>query len=410
MHLQEFAREHIARWVQSTICAHRDYQKDQNYIVKDNKIVLVDYSHTGVLQHSMVLGDGLQQFLQIKEGLSIAPESIATNFLSTPRYFKRYGDSIYGLTGTLGNTPTRNFLTEVYGVDTVDIPSYKQREISGNETSCYRCKELTPHLCTDPKDWTQAIIAQALRPIRNGQAVLVLCQSIKQVKTLHGILTERHNPSKVFAYTGESDFNKNQVDSGEIIIATNIAGRGTDLTTSQAVEEKGGLHVSLIFLPGSYRVELQNTGRTARKGKKGSAQLILLTQEDETLARLRTQRDEAERHAIAKAKQDVEEKVGGDDLFLRYCGLEASLFPTMEELEKVNLSQELTAAWEAIEQEKLSDHHLKNLYEAEINTRAEQDIDLGIVSTSAKKHTPAYDSLVRVLIKRYKANNPFQQC
>ncbi len=267
-HLQEFARKQVPRWVENAIHALVGYKKGEHYLVQHGKIVPVDYSNTGVLQRSTVLDNGLHQFLQIKEGFQVTPEGVSTNFLSKPGYFKHYEDRIYGLTGTLGNATTRSFLSDVYGVDMVNIPSYKQREITGNEGSCYRCKELTPHLVTTTSDgWQKAIIESALRPARNGQAVLVLCKHVKQVSPLKEALAQQYNPEKLFDYTGEKDFNKHHVDSGEIILATNIAGRGTDLTTSEAVEAHGGLHVCITFLPDSYRVELQNAGRTARQGK-----------------------------------------------------------------------------------------------------------------------------------------------
>ncbi|MCU0318325.1 MAG: hypothetical protein MUC61_03265 [Amoebophilaceae bacterium] len=370
-HLQDFARTQIPNWVESAICALLFYKKDQHYYVNGGKIVPIDYSNTGVLQHNTVWNNGLAQFLQIKEGLKVIPEDVSTNFISKPGYFKRYEGRLYGLTGTLGNATTRSFLTAMYGVDTVIIPPYKQREILGNGASCYLCKELSPRLTTTIQAWHDAIIESVLRPARNGQAVLVICNYMSQVHHLKEQLAAKYDANKLFAYTGEVDFTKHQVDTGEIILATNIAGRGTDLTTSGAVEDHGGLHVCITFLPASYRVELQNAGRTARQGKKGSAQLILRTSDGETLPDLRAQRDEKEEKAIERARRDVGRMLASDLLFMRYCGLEASFFPTMEEVAKMKMSRDLWAAWQLQSEKILSSEALSASYEQHIQQRTQ---------------------------------------
>ena len=365
-HLQDFARAQIPRWVENAIYALLGYKKDHHYHVEEGKIVPIDYSNTGVFQHNTVWDNGLAQFLQIKEGLKVTPEGIATNFISKPGYFKRYGDRLYGLTGTLGNETTRNFLATMYGVDMITIPPYKHREIIGNEDSSYLCKELRPRLVTTSSAWYDAITESVIRLARNGQAVLVICQYINQVTQLTQKIAAQYNAKQLFTYTGEEDFEKHQIDSGEIILATNIAGRGTDLTTSSSVEDHGGLHVCITFLPTSYRVELQNAGRTARQGKKGSAQLVLRTPGETTLQGLRTQRDQEEAQAIEQAQQDVTRMITADRLFTRYCGVEASFFPKMEALEKVNLSQQLVAQWQAFAEVKLSTAVIQEGYKEHI--------------------------------------------
>ena len=370
-HLQDFARKQIPLWVESAINALLGYKKDQHYHVKGGKVVPIDYSNTGVLQHTTVLENGLTQFLQIKEGLRVTPEGISTNSISKPGYFQRYGNRLYGLTGTLGNATTRSFLQEMYGVDMITIPPYKYREILGNDASRYLCKELLPRLVSDSAAWYDAIIESVLRPARNGQAVLVICNYISQVHHLKERLAAKYDANKVFFYTGEKDFEKPQIDSGEIILGTNIAGRGTDLTTSAVVEDHGGLHVCITFLPPSYRVELQNAGRTARQGKKGSAQLVLRTSSKETLQTLRAERDEREAQGIGRARQDVDSMLTADRLFMRYCGAEASFFPTMEAVAKMKLSQDMLAACQLQEEELLPSGALSASYENAIQQRVQ---------------------------------------
>ena len=292
-HLKDLAKQQVPRWIHSAINAALVYKKGCQYNVHGGKIVPVDYNNTGVWQHNTVLSNGLAQFLQIKEGLKVSPENISTNFISTVGFFQRYANQLYGLTGTPGNEVTQAFFREFYNTDLVIVPPYKQRLIVGNEDSPYACKELTPQLIVDEdtNKWYNAIEASALQHAQQQRAVLIICKYIRQVHALEARLQERYAKDKIFTYTGKKKLEKDKVYPGEIIIATNIAGRGTDLTPSEVVEHHGGLHVCITFLPESCRVELQNAGRTARQGSKGTTQLILHQPEATSIEALRQQRD-----------------------------------------------------------------------------------------------------------------------
>lgn len=291
-HLQEFARHQSHYWIKSAINALK-YKKEVHYDVKDGKVMPIDYENTGVIQQNMVWSDGLAQMLQLKEGVPLEAESLSNNFISTPGYFKRYGTNIYGMTGTLGNEPTWNFFKEIFGVDLATIPPYKTRPIYGNEASGYICKELPVKIMSTKEDWASSIVATNLQKLKQGRACLVLCQFIAQAKQLETRFRAQYpQHHKIFTYTGQSAFSKHDIREGELVLATNISGRGTDFKTSEGVEKHGGMHVCLTFLPASYRVELQNVGRTAREGKKGTAQLILHEEDkSKTIEQLRTTRN-----------------------------------------------------------------------------------------------------------------------
>ena len=109
LHLRKFAYNQAPQWTKNALSAIFQQQKDQHYTISDGKIIPIDCDNTGVLQQSMVWSDGMTQFLQIKEGLRVTPESISTNYLSSISYFKRYGNNLFGLTGTLGDKTTRQF-------------------------------------------------------------------------------------------------------------------------------------------------------------------------------------------------------------------------------------------------------------------------------------------------------------
>lgn len=362
-HLRAFVKTQLPRWIQSAIDAHLFYRKGVHYDVVGDKIVPVDCHNTGVLQHNMVWSDGLAQFLQIKEGLPLEPESVSTNFLSLAGYFKRYGNQLYGLTGTLGQEGTQNFLADTYNVDHVVIPPYRHCPITGNEASRYLCKEFPGRILPTTSSWYQEIEDSAIRAAQQNRAVLVICQYITQVEKLAKRLRNRKGAHKVYTYTGQEPFKKEKIDAGEIIVATNIAGRGTDLTTSPEVERHGGMHVCITFLPQSYRVELQNAGRTARQGKRGSAQLIVEHPTADKLEALRQERSRKEAQATQLAKTDIARTLLQDRLFNRFRSLVDELLPSMEVLRKKELLEKIKKVWEDTRQKPGYQQVMDKLYE-----------------------------------------------
>jgi preprotein translocase subunit SecA len=116
--------------VESAIDAKFIYTNEHHYLIgKDNRgvsrITPIDYSNTGVIQNNTTWGDGLHQFLQIKEGLQTTPETLITNFLSNKAYFSRYENRIFGLTGTLGSKSAKKLLKSIYKVEFITVPRYK---------------------------------------------------------------------------------------------------------------------------------------------------------------------------------------------------------------------------------------------------------------------------------------------
>lgn len=397
-HLRHFAHQQVPHWVQSAMSALFLQQKDRNYAVRRGKIVPIDYNNTGVLQQNMVWSDGLAQFLQIKEGLKVSPEGISTNYLSTISFFKRYGAAVYGLTGTMGNETTQNFFQTIYGTDAIIIPPYKHRPIVGNQHSHYHCKELTAQILPTQEQWQQTICQSVIAKAQQKQAILVICKYIQQAKTLQAQITQHYNPNKVYTYTGTDTFKKEQVDAGDIILATNIAGRGTDLTTTAEVEAHGGLHVCITFLPESYRVELQNAGRTARKGQKGTAQLIIHDPAQPTIEALRTLRQEREDEAIAQAQKGVDQILLKDQLFGRYCALDNALLPNQEESQKQAQYQLLTHEWALCRQQALTPTRLQALYRQAIDTATTTQLATKVSNTTHPAEAQKVEKIIRATV------------
>lgn len=268
-YLKDFALKQLPKWAQSVILAEYRYEENRHYVVKNHNIALLDCSNTGVLQERMELTDGLHQCLQMKHGLPVTPQRFITNYLSNIGFLRRY-QQIFGLTGTLGSVGDQGLLSEVYSVDCVLVPPHKPRQLL----------VLPGVIASSRKQWLDAIVNTVVKEASNDRAVLVICESIKKVDEINEVLVKKYPAYKVSKYTrSDSIFEKEAMEetipAGRVILATNLAGRGTDLALSPVVERAGGMHVCLTFFPDNLRVQAQAFGRAARQGKAGTAQLVL---------------------------------------------------------------------------------------------------------------------------------------
>uniref|UniRef100_A0A183CBG7 SECA_MOTOR_DEAD domain-containing protein n=1 Tax=Globodera pallida TaxID=36090 RepID=A0A183CBG7_GLOPA len=193
------------------------------YVIREGAVVPIDYQNTGTQQRSTSLSDGLHQFLQLKHGLRMDPETLVTSFITNPGFINRY-KQIYGLSGTLGSNYEHSFLKEHYN---------------------------------------------------RKRAALVICLTNDKVKQISDAVKSEFPDINIYKYTDDDEQLPTEfVGPMDVIFSTNYAGRGTDIKTNAELEANGGLHVIVTFMPYS-RVERQAFGRTARQGKKGTAQLIL---------------------------------------------------------------------------------------------------------------------------------------
>ncbi len=324
-HLRDFVLQvQLPKWIKSAIQAKYRFEENKHYIIKNKKIMPVDASNTGIVQSNMNWSDGLHQFLQIKHGAKITAESLTTNYISNIEFFKRYKENIYGLTGTLGSAKARNLLSEVYNVDSVVIPPFRQKQY----------QEL-PAIITDNKDkWYDNIVQSSLNKLNNGRGALVITRYIEEVDKIKELLEKSgYDKGKIKIYKTGEDANvlNEKLKSGEIIIATNIAGRGTDIKLDNKIEENGGLHVCVTFLPSNERVEQQNVGRTSRTGNKGTAQLVMNTEHLQAsdnfnrtraeIVQLKEIRNKKEEDSLTRAKGEMEKVITKDKIFHEFCKL-----------------------------------------------------------------------------------------
>uniref|UniRef100_A0A182UX31 Uncharacterized protein n=1 Tax=Anopheles merus TaxID=30066 RepID=A0A182UX31_ANOME len=225
--------------------------------------------------------------------------------LSTKKLYKL----LYGLTGTLGSQGERHLLKEVHQVDFVTIPPTKSKQFD----------EYDPIICLGHNKWLESIRADVDTLVNEQhRSVLIICDTINDVQSVEKCLKAK---GELHVSTYTRDFEEFDVvqgtaklQQGEIIIATNLAGRGTDIRISDKVREAGGLHVILTYLPENIRIEEQAFGRAARSGDKGSGRMILMVRGRKQFRRskiidLKKKRDKNELYRISEVKSYYEKHI-----------------------------------------------------------------------------------------------------
>ena len=286
-HLHTYVEQSIERWIEYAFAAKYQYTEDVEYKLvlqkdKDGKegeyiIIPVDNQNTGVSMKNTILSNGLHQFLQIKHNLCLTYESLTSSYVSNLGYVTKYGGKLFGVTGTLGSDAERELLGAVFNLEFSIIPPYKEKIFQEFPGRIIEDEQFINGIAI-------AALAEVMRRDKNGEdkprAVLIVCSSIRDVEEVR---QEIHRESlamglehQIKIYTDESEAHVTDeiLDVGDIVIATNIAGRGTDFNTTPQLENNGGLHVIEAFLPCNQRVQDQGFGRTSRQGHHGTGQII----------------------------------------------------------------------------------------------------------------------------------------
>ena len=270
--LKNYVQNSYSDWVDSAIKAAFYMDEEKDYLnTKDGQIVPVDMA-TGVLQAKTKWGKALHQFLEIKHECALSAVHSTHAFISNVSYFLNYQSKINGMTGTLGSPSNIANLTEIYGLETYIIPPFKKKQF----------QRLDEVICKS-EDWIPQIVERAIYFAKiQKRAVLIINNSIAEARNIHKAIIHKLGgiSNGIFLYTRSDDESQTQVtentlQEGEIVIATNLAGRGTDFKLSETVLQNGGLHVMLTFMPENQRIEDQALGRAARNGQPGSGQLTI---------------------------------------------------------------------------------------------------------------------------------------
>eukprot|EP01060_Flectonema_neradi_P006878 TRINITY_DN14739_c0_g1_i1.p1 TRINITY_DN14739_c0_g1~~TRINITY_DN14739_c0_g1_i1.p1 ORF type:complete len:1998 (+),score=286.25 TRINITY_DN14739_c0_g1_i1:39-6032(+) len=255
----------IDTWVRSAVKS-KEFTNKKEYFVRDGKVIKVDNKNTGAIQKSMVLPNGIHQFIQVREGVEVTDENMTGGFSSVLAFFQLYNRKV-GLTGTIGDVDDRKEFDICYQLNFFYIPP---SSVSQRVDTCEILKT------TSEEEWLAAIIKNVKYESRQHERpVLIISDSIKDAELIHSCLG-----TDCQLYTGiqSKDEDKILQDAGKpsvVTSSTNLAGRGMDITTTPASEKNGGMHVVCTFLPINTRVEQQAAGRTARQGKKGTFHMII---------------------------------------------------------------------------------------------------------------------------------------
>jgi tetratricopeptide (TPR) repeat protein len=263
-YFEKFIELRLQTWVESAFVARGVMGENDSYRIgsKSKDVVTMD-KNTGVQMANSQISEGIHQFLQLKHLQRFTPESLKSIFISNTTYFKMY-KTLSGLSGTLGSEAEKHLLADVYGVDVVCVPTFKARLF----------RHLPPKIATSVKRHKELLLETIDEMVAAKRPVLIVNNNIAAVKDLKTFLSSRY--PKVRTYYLDDTVMNEHMAAGEIVISTNLAGRGTDIKVSEEVNRSGGLHVILTYCPSNLRIEKQAFGRAGRKGQNGSGQFIVL--------------------------------------------------------------------------------------------------------------------------------------
>ena len=243
--------------------------RDRDYVVRDGEVVIVD-EFTGRLMFGRRYSDGLHQAIEAKEGVKVERESQTLAAITFQNYFRMYG-KLAGMTGT-AKTEEDEFL-KIYGLPVIVIPTNKEIARVDFPDVIYKTK----------KAKYKAVIEAIKEANAKGQPVLVGTTSNAQSEELSIVLKKsgiQHNVLNAKYHEMEAQIISGAGQKGAVTIATNMAGRGTDIVLGEGVAELGGLHIIGTERHESRRIDNQLRGRAGRQGDNGSSRFYLSLEDD----------------------------------------------------------------------------------------------------------------------------------
>ncbi len=298
--------------VQQLLKAYTLFEKDVDYVIMDNKIKIVD-EQTGRIMEGRRWSDGLHQAVEAKENVKVEAATQTYATITLQNYFRMY-HKLAGMTGT-AETEAGEFW-DIYKLDVVVIPTNKPIARIDAEDLIYKTK----------REKYNAVIENIEELVAEGRPVLVGTTSVEVSELLSRMLTRKgikHNVLNAKLHAKEAQVVKDAGQAGTVTIATNMAGRGTDIKLGPGVKEAGGLAIIGTERHESRRVDRQLRGRSGRQGDNGSSQFFVSLEDDlmrmfgsdriaPIMDRLGLQEGEVIQHSmitkqIEKAQKKVEE-------------------------------------------------------------------------------------------------------
>jgi len=244
-------------------------KKEKDYVVLDGQVVIVD-EFTGRLMEGRRYSDGLHQAIEAKEGVKIENESQTLASITFQNYFRMY-KKLSGMTGT-AKTEEDEFI-QIYGLEVVCIPTNKPMVREDHPDAIYKTE----------KGKFRAVVDEVAEMHQNGRPVLVGTVSIEKSEILSDMLKKKgvtHSVLNAKYHEKEAEIVKNAGQKGAVTIATNMAGRGTDIVLGEGVDKLGGLHIVGTERHESRRIDNQLRGRSGRQGDPGSSRFYLSLEDD----------------------------------------------------------------------------------------------------------------------------------
>ncbi len=249
--------------------AHALMHRDKDYVVKDGEVIIVD-EFTGRLMFGRRYSDGLHQAIEAKEGVKIERESQTLATITFQNYFRMY-KKLSGMTGT-AKTEEQEF-RKIYGLDVIVIPTHQPMVRTDHPDVIYKTK----------RGKYKAAVDEIVELHAKGQPVLVGTTSIAQSEDLSDMLKRQGVPHKVLNakfHEMEAQIIAQAGQLSAVTIATNMAGRGTDIVLGEGVPALGGLHIVGTERHESRRIDNQLRGRSGRQGDPGSTRFYLSLEDD----------------------------------------------------------------------------------------------------------------------------------
>ena len=270
--------------LEQALKAHTLFQKDKDYVIKDDEIIIVD-DHTGRLMYGRRYSDGLHQAIEAKEGVNVQQESRTLATISLQNYFRLY-EKLAGMTGT-ASTEAEEF-KKIYNLDVIIIPTNKPCIREDYPDTVYKTQRAK----------LGALVAEVVELHAKGQPILIGTKSIEQNDIVTQYLKKKRIPHQVLNaknHESEAQIISEAGRLGAVTVATNIAGRGVDIVLggdkrgrdekewqkeADKVRKVGGLHIIGAVRHESRRIDNQLRGRSGRQGDPGSSRFYISLEDD----------------------------------------------------------------------------------------------------------------------------------
>ena len=308
----------LQHYVTQALKANYTMKADKDYMVKDNEIVIID-EFTGRLMEGRGYSDGLHQAIEAKEGVKIQRESKTLATITFQNYFRMYA-KLSGMTGTA--LTEENEFREIYNLDVIVIPTNRPVQRIDKSDMVYK----------NESGKYKAIIEEIVKAHEKNQPVLVGTASVDKSEYISSLLKKRgikHQVLNAKYHAQEAEIISHAGELGMVTIATNMAGRGTDIKLGEGVREVGGLKVLGTERHESRRIDNQLRGRSGRQGDPGES-IFFISLEDDLMRIFGSERiqgvidklgleetEAIESKMVTKAIENAQKKVEGNNFDIR---------------------------------------------------------------------------------------------